>query len=65
MLPDILKEKAMEPDKPDASTETAKPVPSPSSSGADKALPREIGGPKGPEPTRYQDWERRGRCIDF
>ncbi|MGH8471473.1 MAG: DUF1674 domain-containing protein [Gammaproteobacteria bacterium] len=25
----------------------------------------EIGGPKGPEPTRYGDWERRGRCIDF
>jgi hypothetical protein len=27
--------------------------------------PREIGGPKGPEPTRYNDWERNGRCIDF
>jgi hypothetical protein len=27
--------------------------------------PREIGGPKGPEPTRYGDWERKGRCIDF
>jgi hypothetical protein len=26
---------------------------------------REIGGPTGPEPTRYGDWERRGRCIDF
>ncbi|MGH8478442.1 MAG: DUF1674 domain-containing protein [Gammaproteobacteria bacterium] len=26
---------------------------------------REIGGPQGPEPTRYGDWERRGRCIDF
>ncbi|GBD40651.1 hypothetical protein HRbin39_00020 [bacterium HR39] len=25
----------------------------------------EIGGPKGPEPTRYGDWERGGRCIDF
>ncbi len=25
----------------------------------------EVGGPKGPEPTRYGDWERRGRCIDF
>ncbi|MEX0950671.1 MAG: succinate dehydrogenase assembly factor 4 [Gammaproteobacteria bacterium] len=25
----------------------------------------EFGGPKGPEPTRYGDWERRGRCIDF
>ncbi len=22
-------------------------------------------GPTGPEPTRYGDWERGGRCIDF
>jgi len=29
------------------------------------ARPREIGGPKGPEPTRYGDWEIGGRCIDF
>lgn len=26
---------------------------------------KEIGGPPGPEPTRYGDWERKGRCIDF
>ncbi len=25
----------------------------------------ELGGPSGPEPTRYGDWERKGRCIDF
>lgn len=25
----------------------------------------EIGGPKGPEPTRYGDWERKGRVTDF
>uniref|UniRef100_T1GBE6 Succinate dehydrogenase assembly factor 4, mitochondrial n=1 Tax=Megaselia scalaris TaxID=36166 RepID=T1GBE6_MEGSC len=25
----------------------------------------EVGGPTGPEPTRYGDWERRGRCSDF
>ena len=29
------------------------------------ARPREIGGPKGPEPTRYGDWEVGGRCTDF
>jgi hypothetical protein len=29
------------------------------------AGPREIGGPKGPEPTRYGDWEYNGRCTDF
>lgn len=33
---------------------------------ADRApKPTEIGGPQGPEPTRYGDWERKGRCIDF
>ena len=26
---------------------------------------REIGGPKGPEPIRYGDWEYNGRCTDF
>jgi hypothetical protein len=25
----------------------------------------EIGGPEGPDPTRFGDWERKGRCIDF
>jgi hypothetical protein len=25
----------------------------------------ESGGPQGPEPTRFGDWERNGRCIDF
>ena len=30
-----------------------------------KPAPREIGGPKGPEPTRYNDWEKNGRCVDF
>jgi hypothetical protein len=29
------------------------------------ARPREIGGREGPEPTRFGDWEKAGRCIDF
>lgn len=28
-------------------------------------LPEEIGGPRGPEPTRYGDWEQNGICRDF
>jgi hypothetical protein len=28
-------------------------------------MPKEIGGPAGPEPTRYGDWEVNGRCSDF
>ena len=27
--------------------------------------PEEHGGQKGPEPTRYGDWEKKGRCTDF
>ena len=45
-----------------------------SESGADEAddqspspedRPKEIGGREGPDPTRYGDWEKGGRCIDF
>lgn len=25
----------------------------------------EVGGPRGPEPTRYGDWGFKGRCTDF
>ena len=28
-------------------------------------LPPELGGPKGPEPTRHGDWERKGIAVDF
>ncbi len=28
-------------------------------------LPTEVGGRGGLEPTRYGDWEKNGRCIDF
>jgi hypothetical protein len=28
-------------------------------------VPVEIGGRKGPDPTRFGDWELKGRCIDF
>lgn len=42
---------------PAATTPTSTdPIPSP---------PTEIGGPSGPEPTRFGDWEKNGRCIDF
>ena len=34
-----------------------------STPGAPKAV--EIGGREGPDPTRYGDWEKNGRCIDF
>ena len=33
--------------------------------GTQPSTRREVGGPRGPEPTRYGDWEKGGRCIDF
>ena len=32
---------------------------------SEQKMPAEINGPKGPEPTRYGDWEQNGRCTDF
>lgn len=31
----------------------------------DTDLPSEHGGPNGPEPTRYGDWEKKGLAVDF
>jgi hypothetical protein len=30
-----------------------------------ESLPKEFQGPKGPEPTRYGDWENKGIASDF
>jgi hypothetical protein len=51
-----------DPNKP--STETPSDQPEPKVPEA-PPRPKEIGGPKGPEPTRYGDWERNGRVSDF
>lgn len=46
-----------QPEQPaEPATQPAAPMP---------ARPREIGGRDGPDPTRYGDWEKAGRCIDF
>ncbi len=52
--------------KRDAQTKPSAPPPRPpAATPQPERKPREIGGPKGPEPTRYGDWEKAGRCIDF
>jgi len=51
-------ETTTETDQPAAATEPAPLKPPPK-------LPKEIGGPPGPEPTRYGDWQSNGRCTDF
>ncbi len=37
---------------------------SPEPGAKDRKLP-ETGGRGGPDPTRYGDWEKDGRCVDF
>ena len=44
-------------DKPEPVDPAIKPI--------SKNLPPETGGPAGPEPTRFGDWEQKGRCTDF
>ncbi|HEX2762663.1 MAG TPA: DUF1674 domain-containing protein [Allosphingosinicella sp.] len=47
--------------RPPAHLSKSPPVPQP----ADADAADEEGGPKGPEPTRYGDWEGKGICRDF
>jgi len=49
----------------DPSAASSKVGPQPQASPQPPVLPREIGGRDGPEPTRFGDWEKAGRCIDF
>lgn len=37
----------------------------PGQSAEDHSKPVELGGRDGPDPVRYGDWEKGGRCIDF
>ncbi|MGB0697552.1 MAG: DUF1674 domain-containing protein [Rhodospirillaceae bacterium] len=47
-------------------TETPEPKPAPERPlGKPEDWPEEVGGPKGAEPTRFNDWEKNGRCSDF
>nr|WP_246514012.1 succinate dehydrogenase assembly factor 4 [Neoroseomonas soli] len=41
------------------------PAPKPEPKPEPPPKPKEIGGPSGPEPTRFGDWERKGRVSDF
>ena len=52
-------------------TDTKNPAPSPAAATPPAPKPepppkpKEIGGPSGPEPTRFGDWDRKGRVSDF
>ena len=52
--------------KPKTKTAAVDPLKDPAKQPAKKAdKAKELGGPSGPEPTRYGDWERKGICVDF
>lgn len=52
------------PEKP--SVEPAKPASENAATETDTGkAPKEIGGREGLDPTRYGDWEKAGRCVDF
>ncbi len=52
---------------PATATATATAIAEPDKAGNSGTLgkAKETGGPSGPEPTRYGDWERKGICVDF
>jgi hypothetical protein len=52
-------------DKKPAATEKKPPAPAKAPVERPPTRPKEFGGPKGPEPTRYGDWEVNGRVSDF
>ena len=45
--------------------QTPPPPPEPAGKPTAPVLPKEIGGAPGPEPTRYGDWQHKGRVTDF
>ena len=54
----MIGESALAPEPPVATVPTPEPA-------AVVPMAKEIGGREGLDPTRYGDWEKNGRCIDF
>lgn len=48
-----------------SATDPERPVAEPAPAQRPAVPAKEIGGRDGPDPTRYGDWEKNGRCIDF
>lgn len=52
-------------DKPEPTPAASEVTPDPATPPVPAQPPGEVDGPKGPEPTRFGDWEQGGRCTDF
>ena len=58
----MIGETVLPPEPGDTTAKVGTPAPAP----AGQAVPaQENGGREGLDPTRYGDWEKNGRCIDF
>jgi hypothetical protein len=53
------------PKRPVSTADLARAEAEKTATSAEEAKSQELGGPAGPEPTRYGDWERKGICYDF
>ena len=49
----------------DAATATGRSIGGVETTTVDAPVAEEFGGRDGPDPTRFGDWEKNGRCIDF
>jgi hypothetical protein len=51
--------------KPGIQKDAPKPAPIPNPAAETGKTPEEFGGRGGADPTRFGDWEKDGRCVDF
>lgn len=51
--------------KPAPAPDAAADTPAPAASTDSRDTAEEFGGRGGPDPTRFGDWEKNGRCVDF
>jgi hypothetical protein len=65
VTPQIIGQSDPDTDAPAVPDEAPPDAPAGMPVDGDAAAPVEIGGRKGPDPTRFGDWEKNGRCIDF
>lgn len=58
---DVISESSDSP----STSDREQPAPSAPTPFSEESRPKEYGGRNGPDPVRYGDWEKNGRCIDF
>jgi len=64
-MPESPRAEHIETSQPKSATVESPKESPPSAAAPSKPMPKVIGGRGGLEPTRYGDWEKDGRCIDF